>query len=189
MALVGLVAILQMPLAFGETPVVTPKDLDFSALNFVLQDLLTYTGDDSPVLIRDSPPSELIFAPDAAAWSQTIDAVLYRQEEKPWANLTAAQQILLLEAASNLVLRVNSADAFTGYEPVDKRIRIFSDPTTPDVFNRPIRAWSPGYSQDKSIAVVRLSIPWSIHHVDGTYVLARSDTGWTILVRQFVYYV
>ena len=56
-ALVGLAAILLIPLAFGETPVDTSKNLDFSALNFVLQDLLTYSGDDSPVLIKDSPPN------------------------------------------------------------------------------------------------------------------------------------
>ena len=189
MALVGLAAILQIPLAFGETPVDTPKNLDFSALNFVLQDLLTYCGDDSPVLIKDSPPNELIFAPYAAIWPQTVDAVLYRQEEQPWAGLTATQQILVQEAASNLVIRVNSTNSFADFEPVDSRIRLFTDETTPDVFSRPIRAWSPGYSNDKTIAVVRLSIPWSIHHADGTYILARSDAGWTILLRQFVYYV
>ena len=189
MALVGLVAIMQMPLAFGETPVDTTKDLDFSVLNLVLQDLLTYSGDDSPVLIKDSPPNEVIFAPNAAIWPQTVDDVLYRQEEKPWASLSAAHQILVQEAASNLVMRVNSTNAFTNFEPVDNRIRLFSDQTPPDVFSRPIRAWSPGYSNEKSIVVVRLSIPWSIHHVDGTYILARSGAGWTILLRQFVYYV
>ena len=188
-ALVGLAAILLIPLAFGETPVDTSKNLDFSALNFVLQDLLTYSGDDSPVLIKDSPPNELIFAPNAATWPQTVDAVLYRQEEKPWARLTAAQQILVQEAASNLVMRANSTNSFASFKPVDSRIRLFTDETTPDVFGRPIRAWPPGYSDDNSIAVVRLSIPWSIHHADGTYILARSDTGWTILLRQFVYYV
>ena len=42
---------------------------------------------------------------------------------------------------------------------------------------------------DGNYAIVFLSIPWSMHHADGTYLLAREGTGWRVILRQFVYYV
>ena len=41
---------------------------------------------------------------------------------------------------------------------------------------------------DGAVAVVCLSIPWSIHHVDGTHILLKEGDGWTVILRQFVYY-
>jgi hypothetical protein len=56
-------------------------------------------------------------------------------------------------------------------------------------YDRPIQAWPPGYSRDKSLCIVRLVIPWSMHHADATYLLVQRKARWVVLVRQFVYYV
>ena len=56
-------------------------------------------------------------------------------------------------------------------------------------FDRPLHAWPPGYSADGQYAIVFLSIPWSMHHADGTYLLARDGEVWRVVLRQFVYYV
>ena len=57
------------------------------------------------------------------------------------------------------------------------------------IYERPIRAWPPGYTRGGRYAIVFLSIPWSMHHADGTYLLERDGNGWKVLLRQFVYYV
>ena len=67
-----------------------------------------------------------------------------------------------------------------------------TQPTQPSDFDkRPIQAWSPGYTSDRKFAVVQLSVPWSMHHADATYLLRWDEPSgkWSIVLRQFVYYV
>jgi hypothetical protein len=79
------------------------------------------------------------------------------------------------------------------FAPSDPRVKLF-DPTTtttkPSRFdNRPVYAWRPGFTADQKYAVVSLSIPWSMHHADATYLLEKKGDTWVIVLRQFVYYV
>jgi hypothetical protein len=64
---------------------------------------------------------------------------------------------------------------------IERRLR------RPQVF----RAYPPGYSPDRRIAVVHMSFPWSggFHSGVATWVLRRGPDGWSVLLRQFVYYV
>jgi hypothetical protein len=56
--------------------------------------------------------------------------------------------------------------------------------------NRPISAWSPGYSADGQVAMVVISFPWSsMHGGNATYVLALEDGRWRIILREFKFYV
>jgi len=36
---------------------------------------------------------------------------------------------------------------------------------------------------------VRLSIPWSMHSADATYLLRKTTSGWTVVRREFAIYV
>ena len=56
-------------------------------------------------------------------------------------------------------------------------------------FDRPVLAYAPGFTADGRFAAVSLILPWSIHHADATYLLARDGDGWRIVLRQFVYFV
>ena len=55
--------------------------------------------------------------------------------------------------------------------------------------DRPIQAWPPGYSNDKRVALVRLSIPWSIHSAVATYLLSKTSSGWIAVRRDLAIYV
>ena len=49
------------------------KKPDSDVLNAVLQDLLTYNGEDSPVRAYDKPPATLRFSPVVAEGAETLD--------------------------------------------------------------------------------------------------------------------
>src|SRR5699024_9895044 len=96
------------------------------------------------------------------------------------------------EAAEDIVRRNYAAEGFKPFQPRDPRVRL--DDGAPALgrnirFDRPVRAWPPGYSANVEFAIVFLSIPSSMHHADATYLLARDGDGWRVVLRQFVYYV
>jgi len=161
---------------------------DQRVLNTVLNDLLTYREKDSPILTEHDSPTNLLFVPAAVTWPLTMEQVLYRQDATSWHQLDGEYAQPIREAASNLVSRVGRADSFRKFHPSDKRVQLFDDDSNLGLLDRrPIRAWLPGYSLNGSIVLVRLTIPWSIHVAEGTYVLRRGDGKWTILLRQFVF--
>jgi hypothetical protein len=185
-------------------PVARPPDrlgsgnavLDPQVLETVLQDLLTYMGDDSPVTRRGFAPKQLVFSARAAVNPQDVDDVLYRHHKERWAKLAPAELAAAREAAEHLVQRIRANELFKPFRPKDERILVRGEvddgKRRGDLFAmdaRPIRAWPPGYSRDKSFSMVRLIIPWSIHHANATYLLAWRHARWVVLLRQFVYYV
>lgn len=170
--------------------------LDAEVVAVVLDDLLTFAGDDSPVAVRGSPPNKILFAAKPARYPETVDQVLYQHKKKLWLTLTAGQTTAAREAAENLVKRLQNRDDSAEFKTKDKRIRIHverepqsQEESDRSMFERPIQAWPPGYSTDRRFAIVRLVIPWSIHHAEGTYLLSEENGKWTVLLRQFVYYV
>ena len=193
-------AILLVLLVAAVTPVhaapATQKsvaDLDHAVLETVFADLLAL--DKSPVAMRDKPPETIRVAPDPAAWPVTAERVLQRHEKKLWEALAPADLDAAKEAAADLLRRHEKHDTFASFASDNPRVRravTATQPTQPADFNkRPIHAWSPGYTSDRQFAVVHLSIPWSIHHADATYLLRWDEPAgkWTIVLRQFVYYV
>lgn len=176
-----------------KSPTVT---VDQEVMQVVLGDLLAST--DSPLARRDSPPAEIRLAAQPAKYPRTVATILLRHDKKQWAALSPHELTAATEAAEALVRRHQRGDDFGPLKPIDPRIKIEPDPTTAPaatanadraVFGRPVHVYPPGYSSDGSFAVVALSIPWSIHHADATYILARDEQGgWRIILRQFVYY-
>lgn len=172
-------------------------DVDAAVIGRVLKDLVTNKGDENPVAPRGTLLESIQFSREAVAWQQTVDMVLYEHEPQRWQRLTKSQRAAVHEAAEDLVARTPANQQRFRIDEAPKPITLIEKPATtngadrgpPEVFNRAIRAWLPGYSADGTIAVVRLSIPWSIHHAEGTYVLRRADGSWVVLLRQFVYYL
>jgi len=47
----------------------------------------------------------------------------------------------------------------------------------------------PTYSPDGNVAIVSMSVPWSIHHADVTFVMLRGASGWKIVYGGGVFFV
>ncbi len=166
---------------------------DHNVLNIVLLDLMTYSGDDYPAIAKKKPPNKIYFRPYANDRSQTINDVLRRTDDKKWKKLTKQQHILSKEAAQNLVARTNSGDFFTDFKAEDKRIHLYPKQEKINFFDHngklPFQAWTPGYSNDRTLALVRLSFFWSMHSAESTYILQKEGKSWKVIFRQFTYYV
>lgn len=165
---------------------VTSRDQE--VLDHVLRDLIADTTDRSPVAMRGKPPERLSVASCSASWPITIEQVLHRQDVETWAQLPEDALPELQLAAADLVAR--STPGFVGFESTDWRMTSVRDADANSAAlrtraGRPIRAWPPGFSADGTLAVVRLSIPWSRHSATATYVLSSEEQPWAILVRQY----
>lgn len=168
---------------------------DAPVLETVYRDVLAYDGEGSPRgmhVIRDD--GNVLVAQSPCAFKITIDRALFASFDEKATELSADQKSAAHEAAGDLVRRFDAGDPFDGFPSADVGIAIESDaaatqPHRLEMRNRAICTWAPGYSRDKTLAVVRLSIPWSIHSGDATYVLAKRGTVWTIVYRDFRWYV
>jgi hypothetical protein len=171
-------------------PVAAEPNFDQQVIEAALSDLLALN--DSPVAVRNAPPAELRFAANASSYPVKAQQVLMRHQKERWEALSTEQVNAATEAANDLVRRHEAKKTFAPFTPSDPRVKVETQPrptTIGSIYQRPIHAWSPGYTRDGRYAVVFLSIPWSIHHADGTYLLERDGDGWKVLLRQFVYYV
>jgi hypothetical protein len=108
--------------------------------------------------------------------------------EKPWRSLTETQKAATEQAARDLERRAPRASGqwditLPGVElrPEDRR------PRNELGLQGGVDLSLPGYSQGGRIAVVLITMPWSIHSAIGTYVLRYDDVGWKVLLRDFAY--
>jgi hypothetical protein len=166
---------------------------DQEVLEFALADLASYSGEDSPVVVRRTVTTPLEVAPDSADWPLTIDEVLHRHDASYWTAFPPADEAALAQAAADLVSRTKSRGGFSGFRSRESRVKVADANAGPKERyefpeTRSIRVWPPGFSSDRRLAVVRMSIPWSIHHAEATYVLGKRQGNWALQVRQFVYY-
>jgi hypothetical protein len=171
-------------------------DPDREVLEAVFADLLTEK--ETPVHISDGPPPSIIFEMLPIMTDQTVVQVLQHHDEALWAKLSPQQLALAQEAADHLVQRLQRDDPFKPFEPTDERVKVYhKPPPATDALealgrtmkDRPVTAWPPGFSTDHRFAVVKLGVPWSMHHADGLYLLTKEDGAWKVVLRQFIYYV
>lgn len=121
---------------------------------------------------------------------------------KEWEHLSAGEQAGAKVAADDLARRARNKDGFKAFVPKNKRITMFTkeaeakqreiDARTkgfgglgPQVF----RAFAPGYSADRRVAVVFLSFGWSIHSAQATYILAKRDDQRSVVVRNLILFL
>jgi hypothetical protein len=113
--------------------------------------------------------------------------------------LTAAQRRAATEAADDLVARADKGDSLPALRSTSGRVKIYEDagaatqpaPGNPFGGERASSVFLPGYSKDGRYAVVRLGFPWSgpMHSGEAMYILERTDGGWKVLLRDFIYYL
>lgn len=189
------------PSPAGPATMTAPADAaverDQAVIEAALADLLTLT--DSPLVMqRGTPPAEIRFAERPAPYRVTEQAITQQHEKEKWAALSERDVDAVTEAAREVVRRHENGEGFKPFRPRDPRVKIEADPTTTTTTpatrrsrfdDRPVRAWPPGYTAEGQYAVVFLTIPWSMHSAETTYLLKRDGNGWRILLRQFVYYV
>ena len=181
-----------------QPPASTPHDA--AVLVTALKDLLTHPK--SP-LQRERPiGGKLLFSPEARTGGVRVREILRRGEWKEWDALAPGELAGAEEAARDVVRRVQANELFKRFDPKDKRIVVYDrvqqqkDARDPDTSKRlrsrqVIGAYPPGYSQDRQLAIVHLSFPWSsgFHTGDVTYALVKRDGRWVVIVRQVTYYV
>ena len=163
---------------------------DSGVLEVVLKDLLTWP--DSPLEFPRATEKRLLFSPEALTDPLEVSDILDRLDRKKRAKPPRTQRELVREAAEDLVRRREVKHSFRDLRPKDPRIVIGDEGRAdmkrgrvgPQVF----RAYAPGYSRDRRLAVVRLTYPWSIHEGEGTYVLAKKGGEWIVLSRYFHIY-
>ena len=176
--------------------VVSPADRDSQVLRTVLNDLVTYAGEDSPVFSQGKGPTSVWFSPACVQRKITVESLLERHREEAWKTLSGAQHDAATDAAADVVRRIGTVQSFETLSGLDPRLDVRKTDdhaeqqgvSVRDPYNRPVTAWPPGYARDQQIALVRLVIPWSMHHAEGTWLLDRSGGQWVVLLRQFQYY-
>jgi hypothetical protein len=135
--------------------------------------------------------SKVVMAPDSASWPVSVDQLRRRCE--PSADIATADAPGFNEATQDMASRVSRKAGFAEFRSRVGGVQAYvrpSPPTEPDPFTeRPIQALPPGFSKDRSLAIVRFSIPWSIHSADATYVLKKNADGWVVLSRDLCVYV
>jgi hypothetical protein len=150
---------------------------------------------DSPLEPEDAT-KPILFSPEAPGYRLTLADVLDWQSTTKLDKLSSAQLAPAHQAAGHLVRRCEEKDAFKGFKPKDKRT-IVGDKRRADAeraANRPRRrpqvfqAFPPGYSEDRQLAIVHVAFPWSIDSGTATYMLARKQGNWVVVISIFVYF-
>jgi hypothetical protein len=135
--------------------------------------------------------SKVVMASDSASWPISVDQ-LRRRCERDGPDV-ATSEAGFDEAAQEMASRVSRKAGFARFRSRVRGVQSYVPPSpgteTNPFTERPVRAWPPGFSKDKSVAIVRFSVPWSIHSADVTYVLKKSTRGWAVLTRDLCVYV
>jgi hypothetical protein len=173
----------------------TNAEQDSAVLEVVLKDLFSCQG--SPLESRNATKKQILFSPEALMAGLTV---LDERPQTQLKTLSPAQLDLARKANEDLVRRVKAKEFFKDLKLKDERIVVWdkvradADATIRKVgrrFGGPqvFHAYAPGYSQDRQLAIVRLTFPWSMHSGNGTYVLTRKEGEWVVLSRDFLIYL
>lgn len=171
--------------------VVDSSTSDAQVLALVLGDLMTYPGEDNPVSGGRSFPEHLLIANKLGAFGFASypppSSVDLRLSAVPQCPLTPVEVAAANDAGLDSEVRMaRGSVAFPELHLDPARFVIAPPASSPDgITNRQIQIFAPGYSSDGQIAVVQMSIPWSIHSASGIYVLARTDAAWVVRMRWF----
>jgi hypothetical protein len=162
---------------------------DGLVVEVALRDLLSARGTKSPLAFLVEGREVPCVSEAPSKGSLTQDEVLLNRGRSDWRDLGEADYRAVELAAVNLAQRGRGKGAGEVL-PLREEFRCKAPgaPSNQGVFSLPKRsmaAWLPGYSRDGSLAVVRLFVPWSLHHADVLYVMKRQGGTWKILVREY----
>jgi|HubBroStandDraft_6_1064221.scaffolds.fasta_scaffold867107_1 hypothetical protein len=167
---------------------------DAAVLEVLLLDVLTMP--ESPVEPSGAATKRLLFSTDPSVSKIGTSEILEFDDREAFARLSKTQLARVREAAEQLVERVNRNDGVKTFTPKDARLHLYTRQEEelqrkstvgfgPQVF----RCVGPGYSHDGRVAIVCLSFGWSIHSGRGTYILTKTGSDWTVLLKDFQFFV
>jgi hypothetical protein len=172
---------------------------DAAVLQVVFDDMLSKDNSESPTEWTGDQSKPVYVSRNTPKRRLDTSQVLSRGDEKKWKALTKAQSGAAAEAAADLVARADKGDSLPELVSTSGRLKIHEDagaatrPTPENSFGggRAVNVFPPGYSRDGRYALVRLGFPWSgrMHSGEATYIFERTDRGWMVLLRDFIYYV
>jgi len=185
-------------------PVTPPADsitrdtLDQEVIKAALVDLATASDAESQILRNEQGKGKVLFSNKCRDWLGTMKQEIWSAESESWKSLRSADHNAAKDAGVDALTRVENGQPFAPFHPTDPRIILWEDTpasTQPaDPFARinkprPIHAAPPGYADERRLAVVMFSFPWSMHGGDATYVLRFDGKHWNVISRHFSYYV
>jgi hypothetical protein len=160
---------------------------DYEVVATMLEDLVSYSGEDSPIDDIFSP-DPLRLDPVPTRGTPTVDGLLEQSNPEAWRDLSPADTEALRRAAKDYVRRSKRPAA--PFTSGSEHVPLYTgDRKKASLRDRPISASLPGYSPDGRLSIVTVSIPWSIHGCSGVYVLSKDGTGWRVRVRDFACYL
>ena len=172
---------------------------DAAVLQVVFDDMLSKDNSESPTEWTRDQSKPVYVSRNPPERPMEASRVLSLSDEKKLKTLKNAERDAATEAANDLVARAGKGEPLPELESTSGRVKIYEDagaatqPTRENFLagERASSVFLPGYSKDGRYAVVRLGFPWSgrMHSGEATYILARTDGGWKVLLRDFIYYV
>jgi hypothetical protein len=172
---------------------------DAAVLQVVFDDMLSKDNDESPMEWHGHQSAPVYVSKNSRRGPADASEIFSHRDEAKWKALTKAQQTAAAEAAADLVARVAKGDPLPELRSTSGRLKIYEDagpatqPTRENFLEgeRASAVYVPGYSKDGRYAVMNLGFPWSgrMHSGLATYILERTDRGWKVLLRNFIYYV
>jgi len=157
--------------------------MDQAVIDCALVDFLDTLSRKLPVR-ADGSKAELTLSVAATIGPQrrTTAGLLDRLRPEDWAALPDALLPSLRPAADDLVQRCMFT--YTGFTSSDPRVRVLAEPSFEEVQSQ-VSVSPPGYGRDCELAIVEACIPIGFAQLSyPIWVLARSPSGWCVLVRQ-----
>ena len=170
---------------------------DAAVLQAVFDDMLSKENKEAPAEWTADQARAVYVSKQVPERRSRVDEILQRSDKKKWEALTSAEVSAAKEAAEDLVARAVTGEKLPELRSASGRVKIFEEAgaatqpksALPMSGERASRVYLPGYTTDGRYAVVRLGFPWSMHSGEVTYVLERTEGGWRVVLRDFVYYV
>jgi len=165
---------------------------DQKILKLVLEDLSIYDGPYRPLNLGRKVPRDIYFSLQALEPGWTPNAL--GPLEKEWPNISKSERRLIRQATDLVADRHRLGHVLEDFAVTNRAIHVIkTEPddagmNAPSGQRYPIQAWPPGYSEDRSLAVVHLYFSEVLHSSLGTYVLILENGTWKIRYRGFVTY-
>jgi hypothetical protein len=200
----------------SRTAAATDDARDAEVLEVMLIDLLSMK--DSPVE-PSGRAREIYFSTESLGTTRALRVNDFfsggEDERKVFSKLSNAELARATEATEHMAGRVSTKDFFKQFRPKDVRIKMYTkereqadekriadffaskaptqrDSNPPPAWGRQVfRAFSPGYSRDRHVAVVLFRFGWSgnFHGAEAKYVLVKRDGKWTVLAKHLSYFL
>lgn len=181
-----MLVLLTSGIAYAETQTAVPTQQDYDMIHLVYEDLAEY-------LKKEDQVETIYFR------NRTYRALSENIISQVKSDLRGEKDKVIPDnVMRSLIDRNKSIVTLTELKSSNQSLNVYSDdkelPIKDGIMLMPggstrLHMYLPGYSDDQSVAVVRLEFTWSMHSASGTYLLKKTENIWKIIWRKFSYYV